>query len=74
MRPIGWFTVSLASTFFIPFRKYIEEKFTRYYIRCVVLMYGAPLKVAPPEPSDHERHKLKRCKIKDRALKNNWQD
>lgn len=42
-----------------PVRKYLEETYPKYYIRCLVLMYGVPLKVAPPEASDDERTQIK---------------
>ena len=37
-----------------PVRKYLQEVYPGYYIRCLVLMYGVPLKVAPPK-SEHFR-------------------
>jgi len=40
-------------------RKYLEETYPKYYIRCLVLMYGVPLKVVPPEPADDERMQIK---------------
>jgi uncharacterized protein (TIGR03790 family) len=42
-----------------PVRIYLEEIYPKYYIRCLVLMYGVPLKVAPPELSDDERAQIK---------------
>lgn len=57
-----------------PIRRYINQNDSKITIRCLVCMYGLPLKVAPPEMSSTEKSdslKLKKRKI---ALENQLDD
>ncbi|HID28458.1 MAG TPA: TIGR03790 family protein [Desulfobacterales bacterium] len=52
----------------IPIRTYLKDKDPFRFIRCLVMMYGLPLKVDHPQPSGIEAE-LKTLKAKSHALK-----
>ncbi len=52
----------------LPVRKYLREKDPGRRIRCVVTIYGMPLKVSPPEMGQSEKEKLDQLKAKEMAL------
>ncbi len=52
-----------------PVRKHLKEAYPGYYIRCLVLMYGVPLKVAPPKSAGEEKEKMKKLKEERRQIK-----
>jgi uncharacterized protein (TIGR03790 family) len=52
----------------LPVRDYLRDKDPAHRIRCVVTVYGMPLKVRPPEMSDSDRSQLSALKDKERAL------
>jgi uncharacterized protein (TIGR03790 family) len=52
----------------LPVRKYLREKDPGRRIRCLVTIYGMPLKVSPPQMSDSERNQLDELRVKERTL------
>ena len=57
-----------------PVRKYLEQKGSVPPIRCLVLMYGIPLKVAPPEIKSEEKIEIRALKKRKGALNNQLQN
>lgn len=53
----------------VPVREYLEEKSKRRKIRCLLIMYGLPLKISAPEMNINERREYKRIKESEKALK-----
>jgi len=53
-----------------PVRRYLEKNNSRWSIRCLVIMYGMPLKVASPELTIKEENEIKKLKIKKQQLEN----
>jgi uncharacterized protein (TIGR03790 family) len=57
-----------------PVRKYFEQNGSELHIRCLVLMYGIPLKVAPPSDiNSQEKSEKRELKKKKQALKRQLQ-
>ena len=52
-----------------PVRKYLKEKDPERQIRCILIMYGFPLKVAPPKISGSESKDVKNLEEKQDALR-----
>jgi uncharacterized protein (TIGR03790 family) len=57
----------------MPVKRYIEKNKSKIHIRCLVLMYGIPLKIAPPEIKIGERMEVVELKNKRAALKTQLQ-
>ena len=57
-----------------PVRKYLEKNGSVLHIRCLVLMYGIPLKVAPPEIKSEEKKEIRALKKRKDALKKQLQN
>ena len=57
-----------------PVRRYLEKKGSGLHIRCLVLMYGIPLKVAPPEIKPEEKLEVRALKKRKFALKKQLQN
>jgi len=53
-----------------PVRRYLEKVNPRWSIRCLVIMYGMPLKVASPELTIKEENEIKNLRIKKQKLEN----
>jgi uncharacterized protein (TIGR03790 family) len=53
-----------------PVRRYLEKINPRWSIRCLVIMYGMPLKVVSPELTIKEENEIKNLKIKKQQLEN----
>ena len=53
----------------VPVRRYLKEKDPEGHIRCLLTMYGLPLKVAAPKMTPKEKEELKRLKKKKDILK-----
>lgn len=53
-----------------PVRRYLEKINPRWSIRCLVIMYGMPLKIASPELTIKEENEIKNLKIKKQQLEN----
>ncbi len=54
-----------------PIRKYLLQKDPHgLLIRCIVLIYGIPLEVSPPEPDLHEIEEIKSLSEKIKSLQN----
>ena len=54
----------------VPVRRYLEKNDRQGSIRCLVIMYGLPLKVAPPELTAEEREEIEKLKEKKSELEN----
>jgi uncharacterized protein (TIGR03790 family) len=54
-----------------PVRKYFKRKDPDRRIRCIVTMFGLPLKVSPPETTRQEQKELKKLLKRQDALKKN---
>ena len=52
-----------------PVRRYLEQNSFVFHIRCLVLMYGIPLRVAPPEIKSEEKIEIRVLKKRRYALK-----
>ena len=52
-----------------PVRRYLKEKDPEGHIRCLLTMYGLPLKVAAPKMTSKEKKELDRLKKKQGSLK-----
>lgn len=52
-------------------RKFLKEKNPGRRIRCLLIMHGMPLRVAPPEMSAQDREELKRLRKKEVELRLN---
>ena len=52
-----------------PVRKYLKEKDPERQIRCILIMYGLPLKVAPPKIPDDESREVKNLERKQDKLR-----
>ena len=50
-------------------RKYLSRKALEGKIRCLLIMYGLPLKIAAPEMNGAERREYKRIKERENTLK-----
>jgi uncharacterized protein (TIGR03790 family) len=57
-----------------PVRRYLEKNGSEIHIRCLVLMYGIPLKVAPPDIKSKEKIEIRALKKRRDALKNQLQN
>jgi uncharacterized protein (TIGR03790 family) len=57
-----------------PVRRYLEKNDSVFHIRCLVLMYGIPLKVAPPEINLEEKLEVRAFKKRRDALKKQLQN
>jgi len=57
----------------MPVKRYIEKNKSKIHIRCLVLMYGIPLKIAPPEIKIDERMEVLALKKRRDALKTQLQ-
>ena len=57
-----------------PVRKYLEEMGSGRHIRCLVLMYGIPLKVAPSDINLQEKSEIRELKKTKQALKKQLQN
>jgi uncharacterized protein (TIGR03790 family) len=57
----------------MPVKRYIEKNKSKIHIRCLVLMYGIPLKIAPPEIKIDERMEVLELKKRRDALKTQLQ-
>ena len=53
-----------------PVRRYLEKNGSEIHIRCLVLMYGIPLKVAPSDIKSKEKIEIRALKKRKDALKN----
>ena len=53
----------------VPVRRYLKEKDPEGHIRCLLTMYGLPLKVAVPKMTSKEKEELKGLKKKQDILK-----
>ena len=53
-----------------PVRRYLEKNDRQRSIRCLVIMYGLPLKVAPPELTLEERDEIEKLKGSESELEN----
>lgn len=51
-----------------PVRNYIREKDPERRIRCLLVLYGIPLKIGPPELSDQEKRELERLREREKVL------
>jgi len=51
-----------------PVRRHLQQKVEKRRIRCLVIMYGLPLKVAPPDLTAAEKKMLDDLKQKQKAL------
>jgi len=49
-------------------RRYLKDKDPFRFIRCLVIMYGIPLKVAPPEMSKKEKEEVRKLEKRREAL------
>ena len=49
-------------------RKFLRERDPMGVIRCILLMYGIPLKLSPPEMSKEEKRELKKLETRKDAL------
>ena len=58
----------------VPVRRYLEKNGIEIHIRCLVLMYGIPLKVAPPDIKSKEKIEIHALKKRKDALKNQLQN
>jgi uncharacterized protein (TIGR03790 family) len=47
-----------------PLRKFLKDKDPMGVIRCILVMYGLPLKLAPPEISKEEKRELNRLELR----------
>jgi len=56
-----------------PVRRYLEKNGSEIHIRCLVLMYGIPLKVAPPDIRSEEKIEIRGLKKRKDALKHQLQ-
>lgn len=54
----------------LPVRRYIEQNDSKWHIRCLQLIYGLPLKVAPSELTKEEKDEINELKKKKRELEN----
>ena len=54
----------------LPVRRYIEQNDSKSHIRCLQLIYGLPLKVAPSELTKKEKVEINGLKKKKRELEN----
>ncbi|HEX9641668.1 MAG TPA: TIGR03790 family protein, partial [Candidatus Krumholzibacteria bacterium] len=54
-----------------PLREFLQQKNAGQSIRCLVLFYGIPLRVAPPELSHKEWQQLEELKFKKQGI--DWQ-
>jgi len=52
-----------------PVRKFLQDYRPQRHIRCLVLMYGIPLRVLPPEASPETKKQIEVLKEKERELK-----
>jgi len=52
-----------------PVRRYLEQNSFVFHIRCLVLMFGIPLKVAPTEIKPEEKIEIRALKQRRDALK-----
>ena len=57
-----------------PVRRYLEQNSFVFHIRCLVLMYGIPLRVAPPDIKPEERIEVRALKKRKDALKKQLQN
>ena len=57
----------------MPVKRYLEKNKSKIHIRCLVLMYGIPLKISPPKIKPNERMKVLALKKRRDALKNQLQ-
>ncbi len=53
----------------VPIKKFINQEGRDSEIRCLVLMYGMPLKIAPPVLTKQEKNELKNLKTNQKNLK-----
>ena len=53
-----------------PVRRYLEKNDRQGSIRCLVIMYGLPLKVAPPELTPEERDEIEKLKERKSEIEN----
>ena len=51
-----------------PVRRHLEQKAAKWRIRCLVIMYGLPLKVSPPDLTAAEQKRLADLKQRQKAL------
>ena len=54
-------------------RRYLEKNGSEIHIRCLVLMYGIPLKVAPPDMKSEDKIEIRALKKRKDALKHQFQ-
>jgi len=52
-----------------PVREYLKEKDSNREIRCILVLYGFPLKVAPPGMTESEKEEANRLQKRQDALK-----
>ena len=52
-----------------PVREYLKEKDSKREIRCILVLYGFPLKVAPPGMTDAEKEEVGRLQKRQESLK-----
>ena len=57
----------------MPVKRYLEKNKSKIHIRCLVLMYGIPLKIAPPKIKIGERTEVHALKKRRDALKTQLQ-
>jgi uncharacterized protein (TIGR03790 family) len=55
----------------VPVRRYLEKNEFKGRIRCLVLMYGLPLKVAAPEVTAEEKNEIEKLNNRKLEFKNN---
>jgi len=52
-----------------PVRKYLERRSMKGKIRCLLIMYGLPLKIGAPEMNEEERREYRRLQQREKELK-----
>jgi len=51
-----------------PVRKLLEQRKEKWLVRCLVIMYGLPLKIAPPELTSSEKNTINELKQEQKNL------
>lgn len=57
-----------------PVRRYLEKVNPAWRIRCLVIMYGMPLKIAPPKLTNKEKNEIEGLNNQKHELKNQLQN
>jgi len=57
-----------------PVRRYLEKNGTEIHIRCLVLMYGIPLRIAPPDIKSEDKIEIRALKKRKDTLKHQLQN